>query len=880
MSQEVTANPLHSGEGARTGAAPAAHSGEQHASRSCCFGHKNDAPLADENRGCRDLPFLLLFIAFWGGVVAIAAVGFKQGSPQALIYGLDYAGHTCGKNNKVTNVTSALDLRAQTAQYWLNPNEVIQANGYGFSLADAQSICLGACPALLPQSSLAWVCKYPSDWSPAHWNSSVASQSAWAAAKGNLYSSMSPAGLAASCGLTGPCYPVLTSQANVWNTCTPQTLSNLPVSAAAVAGLTTCISCCSLPSPYSGSQCGGPLNANGSMNSVFNYVYPAGTNASNSPNNLVACLSSCQTLHGSINSYVANTKGSVHPLATALFQATCAAANASAALVPAPGTSDGGAMAMVVASLTSSYKSVALRYAGDLLTSWKAMVVCGLFLPFIMSFLWLLLMRRFAGPIVWLTILCVCLSTAGVTLFCFSKAGAIGGNNFDGIISFSDAKGFSFNSTAVKASISQLQTTPPSGGNVTVFGISDVSTVDRRQMYYLGIASALLTIVTWIFTAILWSRIRIAVAVIKVACDAMRKVPALLIFPLFGALLVSGFMVWWVAVAAYVYSSGKIVKRDCCAQVQSSFTKLFPAYAAQSPSNVPSCAQIHCGYTVVMNKSLQHSLIYHGFEFLWTTQFIVSYSILTVSLVAHKCYLNGGGAGVALPAFPLRRAMYTTARYYLGSIALGSLVVASFQFFRYFILFLFNHLKAVSERNRMVRILMYAVSILLCIVQRIVELIAHSAYTIVAQEGVGYCSASMTAARLLVSNSVRVGTLVVVADYVLFLAKLGTSASSAFFTFVYLDSKYGKGKISSPLVPVIVVFLTAYAIACVTFGVVEQAVSATMLLFLDDCDKHGGEPTWAPQELLEAVGMSTAHDEEQKAKKHGYCTRPEADAQP
>ena len=186
---------------------------------------------------CRDTPFLLLFAAFWGGVIAIAAVGFRQGTPQTLIYGLDYAGHVCGKNNKARasdaethavarvrsaqrggplrgaasrpsahehgrmqlraprmapdalpaecaphamhvargwsarraarlscgtrkrpltqllislsaplsaavaqNTTNSLDLTKYKAQYWLNPNEVIKSNGYGFDLADASSI--------------------------------------------------------------------------------------------------------------------------------------------------------------------------------------------------------------------------------------------------------------------------------------------------------------------------------------------------------------------------------------------------------------------------------------------------------------------------------------------------------------------------------------------------------------------------------------------------------------------------------------------------------------------------------------------------------------------------------------------------------------------
>jgi hypothetical protein len=64
-------------------------------------------PKHPARRTCRDLPFLLLFAGFWGGVIAIAALGFKQGSPQSLIYGLDYSGHTCGKNNKARAAPAA-----------------------------------------------------------------------------------------------------------------------------------------------------------------------------------------------------------------------------------------------------------------------------------------------------------------------------------------------------------------------------------------------------------------------------------------------------------------------------------------------------------------------------------------------------------------------------------------------------------------------------------------------------------------------------------------------------------------------------------------------------------------------------------------------------
>jgi hypothetical protein len=50
---------------------------------------------------------------------------------------------------------------------------VIQANGYGFSLSDAKSICLKDCPQLLPNNQLSWVCAYPQDVNATAWASPV-----------------------------------------------------------------------------------------------------------------------------------------------------------------------------------------------------------------------------------------------------------------------------------------------------------------------------------------------------------------------------------------------------------------------------------------------------------------------------------------------------------------------------------------------------------------------------------------------------------------------------------------------------------------------------------------------------------------------------------
>ena len=175
---------------------------------------------------------------------------------------------------------------------------------------------------------------------------------------------------------------------------------------------------------------------------------------------------------------------------------------------------------------------------------------------------------------------------------------------------------------------------------------------------------------------------------------------------------------------------------------------------------------------------------------------------------------------------------------------------------------------------------MWLVNCLLWLLQKIVELIAHEAYVIVAIDGTGFCSSAIHATGLMAANAVRMATLTVVSEGLLFLGKLGTAATSAFFTFVYLDKTYPDGKLSSPLIPVIVVFLTAFAIASVGFGVVEQAINTTILAMCDDEDKNGGAAKWAPPALMEATDVAKAHDAavaEKKKTSRGCCGSSAAD---
>ncbi|KAJ3225903.1 hypothetical protein HK099_005959 [Clydaea vesicula] len=72
----------------------------------------------NKNRGCTDLPFLILFIVFWVGMYIIAGVAVETGDPKKLITPRDSRGQYCGVDNSKMphqNENSNMDLTSKPA---------------------------------------------------------------------------------------------------------------------------------------------------------------------------------------------------------------------------------------------------------------------------------------------------------------------------------------------------------------------------------------------------------------------------------------------------------------------------------------------------------------------------------------------------------------------------------------------------------------------------------------------------------------------------------------------------------------------------------------------------------------------------------------------
>lgn len=92
-------------------------------------------------------------------------------------------------------------------------------------------------------------------------------------------------------------------------------------------------------------------------------------------------------------------------------------------------------------------------------------------------------------------------------------------------------------------------------------------------------------------------------------------------------------------------------------------------------------------------------------------------------------------------------------------------------------------------------------------------------YFQIAITGKSFCKSSAIATELIINNILRIGKVNVIGDVILFLGKLCVSLFSALFGFLMLDShKYSSShnKVSSPLLPVLVTFLSLYTIVLQT----------------------------------------------------------------
>ncbi|KAM1101231.1 hypothetical protein ACFX2B_007537 [Malus domestica] len=467
----------------------------------------------------------------------------------------------------------------------------------------------------------------------------------------------------------------------------------------------------------------------------------------------------------------------------------------------------------------NSRSSVFKRYMADIGKAWPVLIVCGGILPLFLSVIWLLLIRHFVAAMPWITVGLFNILMIAVTMFFYLKAGWIGNDSITPIIGEHDPY-------------------------IHIIG---------RELHHLHAVAVIMTsiMVVSILTSIaIVRRILMATSVLKashVAAKVIGEAQALIIFPVIPYTILAIFYMFWFSAAFHLFSSGQVVQNDCNLN----------CCAYDLVSKRVNCDRC-CGYSIHYTPHIGVAILFHLFGGYWATQFFIACSSTVIAGAVASYYWARGETSPEIPFLPVFASMKRLARYNLGSVALGSLIVSFVESIRFMLESIRRRLKVAgtTSDNWFGKTVYHASRFFLRCIEWTIKSVNRNAYIMIAITGKSFCKASAIATDLIISNILRIGKVNVIGDVILFLGKLCVSLSTALFAFLMLDThkyKSGHNKITSPLFPVLVCWALGYVVATLFFAVVEMSIDTIILSFCQDSEEHQGTAQYAPPLLIQTL---------------------------
>lgn len=476
----------------------------------------------------------------------------------------------------------------------------------------------------------------------------------------------------------------------------------------------------------------------------------------------------------------------------------------------------------------------------DLVASWH-MVLIGLCIGMLLSFIYIVIMRWLAGVIVWGSLIALFGGLGFGVYYCWIQYSALEGTaGADGKIEFSSNL----------LSYLRLQKT------WMIFGI-----------ILLSVLCILLLI-----TLCLCNRIRIAIALIKESSRAVGGMISTLFWPIFPFLMQLIVIGVWSLIAVYLATSHvatftvvdaptdfPLANGTACESTN--FTDYYDLLNTTARCQFQSY-EVH-EYVIYMQ-------FFNLFMFFWLMNFMIALGQVTLAGAFASYYWAFSKPG-DIPAFPLLKSFWRAIRYHLGSIAFGSLIIAIIQIIRVLLEYVETKLK--GKDNAVVKFLIKCLKCCFWCLEKFMKFLNKNAYILVAVYGKNFCTSAQQAFFLLMRNIVRVTVINKITDYLIFLGELSVTALvgvASFFFFTNQITFIGKyvdvPDLNYYWFPIILIALGTYAVAQTFFSVYDMAIDTLFLCFLEDLERHDGsaeKPYYMSKDLMDIVGKKNKKPEKQ-----------------
>jgi len=489
-------------------------------------------------------------------------------------------------------------------------------------------------------------------------------------------------------------------------------------------------------------------------------------------------------------------------------------------------------------------RSIAEQIFADFTVAWQWMLVL-LIVSAVVAFLWIVLMRWLAGPMVWITLFSfVALCSVGVW-YCWQE-------------------------------YNELKNQPGSDQSIISIGFTtDLSTYLALTDTWLAFLIILSVVDAIILLVIIFLRKRILIAtkVITHASKAVGSMISTLFYPLITFVMCTIVVGFWALTALFLASSQEPVYK----WVDSSDPR--PADSPHNTTCLPQenttfantkCEFIEYGGDSVFQQNtgwLQWGML---FGMLWLMNWVLALGQCTLA-GCFASYYWAWDKSKDIPYFPLYQSFGRSLRYHTGSLAFGAFIIALVQLIRIFLEYLNQKLK--KSENKAAKFIMTCLRCCFWCLEKFLKFINRNAYIMIAIYGKNFCWSAKEAFKLLFRNILRAAVLDKVVDFVLLMGKLVVVAAMGVITFFLFTNRFNIAFLEAPnlnyyWMPIIVITLSTYLIASGFFNTFGMAADTIFLCFLEDLERNDGseeKPYYMPKGLLKLLGKKNKKNKEESS---------------
>jgi hypothetical protein len=329
--------------------------------------------------------------------------------------------------------------------------------------------------------------------------------------------------------------------------------------------------------------------------------------------------------------------------------------------------------------------------------------------------------------------------------------------------------------------------------------------------------------VTVLAVLCLYSRIKLAIAILKAAADYVKATLSVFFVPPVVVTILVLWYTYWTITSVYLVASAPAVT------------------TGETPIT-----------SFAFDSQLKKLMVYNLLGLLWVNAFVLASTQFIIASSTCLWYFSQG-TGQKAPG-TIRTSTWRLFRYHFGSIAFGSLLLALVQLARIILAYIQAQAKKMQgKENKLVKWGLACLQCYLACFERFIKFLNKNAYIQIALTGKNFCSAAKDGFFLVIRNPLRMGALATIGSIFVFFGKIFIAALTAMAAFIYLTkgSQY-TNKLYSPFIPVLLIFCFAYAVGAVFMTIYGLAADAILACFIVDEEIHkkkNAPPLHCPESL-------------------------------